>query len=593
MSTSLNLTKGLTALSLSLGLLAGCAAPTSTTPAPGGATPEAAQPAAPAQPGATPAAPAMPAPAATAPMTLIGNATFRGEPLAGYTVTVLDAQTGQPVTLTNDLASAKGLAVLAQNLKTDAKGDFNLQVVGLGAGQALRVQVASGNGMLETVLTANGQSLGAKGYRVAQAGSRFIITELTTAIARVASGVLLTTMVLPPAAAAPVLAKLATEMISLSTQLEGALKSNPGLAGSLVSTEGTRGKEAVSALVANAGAVRALTLLVAGLVADVSKAAGSAVSDAHKAALTKVEFPGTVLAGALDAKGGFKLSNTLNGNTVDAGAAADLSSVTTQVSGGSGGGASAPVLDPNTAYVGTAQQLKDAIAGDKPTIKLTADISMASNEGITITRAVTLDGGDKTLSAENLTLTKATSTVKSLKLTGRLRLGNFFDFNIQQVSTGFVIQDSTFGGGGSMNVTEPVSLTNCSFGDPVSVDNTTQLTVEGCSFKSVSGTGTGLTLQGTLSQVSVTKSTFSNCDPGINASVHQNSDLTIKNNTFTTTADLSASEPPRGLVLSANDQASNTLSETIKTAVLATANGNTFNGFTNNTVDTRVQLYLD
>jgi hypothetical protein len=495
MPNTFPLMKGLTALSLSLGLLAGCAAPMVTAPAPGtpaATTPEAAPGATtPAQPGA---APAMPAPAAVAPMTLTGTATFRGEALKGYTVTVLDATTGQPVTLTNDLASAKGLAVLAQNLVTDASGKFSLQVVGLGAGQALRVQVTSGSGMLETVVTANGQSLGAKGYAVAQAASSFTITELTTAIAKVAAGVIRTTQVLKPEAAAPVLAKLATRMAELSAKLELDLKANPSLANDLVSTKGTDADDTVKVLVTNAGELSALTKLVAELVADVSKAAGANASDALadakiKETLAKIAFTGTVLTGSLQGNGGFNLSNVINGQSVDANSG-DLGSVTKQVTRPSSGGSSGPVY----LEVGSLEDLQLALEGTATHIRLTRDVG--DNENVRyriqrgywlpIDRPVVIDGGNHTLGAE-VAINSDGVTLQNMAVTRNITIGESMDrYNVLVVPEPPTEPDEMSGAVVLNNVDCTAGYMGVFVYAPVA------LTVKGCSF---AGTWKGAFLQ--------------------------------------------------------------------------------------------------
>jgi hypothetical protein len=382
------------ALSLSLSLLAGCAAPmvTSAPDATGTATVTPAGTAeAPAAPAAQPAAPAMPAPAASTATTLSGTASFRGELLSGYAVQVLNAQTGEPVALKSDLSGVTGLAVLDRNLVTDAKGQFSLQVVGLSAGQALLVVATKNNVRVEAVVTSNMQSLGAKGYTIAQAGTSFTLTELTTAIAKVARGVLSTTQVLTPASAAPVLAKLATKMAALSAKLDAALALNPNFANGLISQDAKDG-DTLKTLVSNAGELKGLTQSVAELVADVVEAAKSGKSAAAADAalqtkLARIDFVGTVLAGAFDgAKGSFTLTNTVNGNSIEAGAGT-LSSVTTQVvrSGGSNRSAQpagTPVSDTTTLFAALADP-------DVSAIYFTGDITLTASNRSFATYKVT------------------------------------------------------------------------------------------------------------------------------------------------------------------------------------------------------------
>ena len=415
------LTSGLCALSLSVSLIAGCASPVTPPPtdaaAPGAAVPGAAAPGG-ETPAANPGAPV--APAAVTPVTLSGKASFRGEALSGYTVTVLDAQTGQPVTLTNDLNGATGLTVLNQNLVTDANGAFSFQVVGLQAGQALRVQVKKGNAVLETVVTSDLTALGAKKMQLLQAsGNGLDINELTTAIAKIARGVILTTRVLKAEEAAPVLAKLAADLSALTAKFEKALKDNPGMANTLVSSEG---KEAttVKALVDAAGVAKELTKSIADRVADVAKAAGTGASAAAsdpsvQAALAKVEFYGTSLAGTF-ANSNFTLSNALTGKSVDA-ASGNLDTVTTTPvsSGGSGSTSTTPSIVPDI-VVDTAQELKDAItaaeAGD--IIGLGANIDL-SDDYLSLNKAVMLYGAGYSIN-KPISVTAA-ATLKNITVT--------------------------------------------------------------------------------------------------------------------------------------------------------------------------------
>jgi hypothetical protein len=331
---------GFCAFSLSLSLLAGCASPVVPTPTEAG-TPAAQAPVEVTPSGQQPV-PAAPAPAAVTPVTLSGKASFRGEALSGYDVTVLDAKTGKAVERKADLAGVTTLAVLDKNLKTDASGAFSFQVVGLQPGQALRVQIRQGNGLLETIVTSDLQALGAKKMQLLQAtaGDGLSVNELTTAIAKIARGVLTTTQVLSAEAAAPVLAQLATEMAALSVKLDTAFKANPNLANNLVSTQGKE-SEAVNALVSSAGALKDVTQAVARLVSQVAKSSAAAPAAANadvQAALAKVEFIGTVLTGAFSATG-FNLTNSATGQSVDA-ASGDVGSVSSSVSGSTGSSSS-------------------------------------------------------------------------------------------------------------------------------------------------------------------------------------------------------------------------------------------------------------
>jgi hypothetical protein len=397
------------AMSLSLSLLAGCAAPmvapapdaTGTTPV----TPTGTAAAPAAQPAAQPVAPAMPAPAAATATTLSGTASFRGELLSGYAVQVLDAQTGEPVALKDDLAGVSSLAVLNRNLVTDAKGQFSLQVVGLSAGQALLVVATKNNVRVEAVVTSNMQSLGAKGYKLAQAGTAFTLTELTTAIAKVARGVLTASQVLTPEAAAPVIAKLATQMSALSAKFETALSANPNFANELITAQGGNGDAAVKTLVGNAGQLQSLTAAIAGLVGDIATAAKAGTSPAAaeaavQAKLAKIDFVGTVLAGAF-ANNGFTLTNGVNGNSIDA-TAANFGTVTSQVTRPSSGSRrAAPVGVP----VSNGDEFRAALYDESVTaIYFTQDIDLTQNNTYrvlnhtSIWRPISIDGQNFELS---------------------------------------------------------------------------------------------------------------------------------------------------------------------------------------------------
>ncbi|MFN3430430.1 MAG: pectate lyase-like adhesive domain-containing protein [Candidatus Sericytochromatia bacterium] len=525
---------GLTALSLSLGLLAGCAAPAAVTPT-SGAAPVAA-PAATPEAVAPVAVPTMPAPAAVVPVTLTGTATFRGEPVAGYAVTVLDATTGQPVALRDDLTGATGLAVLNRNLKTDAQGKFSLQVVGLAAGKALRVQVSSGNGRLESILTANGQSMGAKGYRLAQAETAFTVTELTTAIAKVAGNVIRTTQLISAAEAAPLLAKLALEMASLTTKLEKTLSANPNAANDLVSVNGKTADDTLKSLITNAGALRELTQSIAALVADVAKAMGTdpspAASDAGvRDALANIQFTGTVLVGNMKPNG-IQLSNGLNGQSVDANGG-NLSTVTSQVTTSSGSGTAAPARDPNGVDVGSYQALLDAISNTTAsTIYLTANLNAGDRNAyrilrpfdqVIVNRSVIIDGQDHSLTCDEVLVTTG-ATVKNLRLEGRLEAQptHTATYRVAEAAQGMVFDTVKFVEsikGAQLNigaVQVPVTVKGCVFGEVNSFYKAIQIgsggqpvTITGSKF--LNGT-TAIEIGAGSSNVTISGNTFTGAD---------------------------------------------------------------------------------
>jgi sugar lactone lactonase YvrE len=152
--------------------LSGCQAPI-----PGVTSPEA-QPGATSVAGAPGAVPA-PGPQAPAPVdqtevrTFTGVATYQGQPLAGYDVSVYDAVTGQPAPLVesflgdqagryrvSSLDGGAGPSLLNHGLVTDEQGIYRLRLSGLALGQALKVVISKGNVALETVITADAEDLG-------------------------------------------------------------------------------------------------------------------------------------------------------------------------------------------------------------------------------------------------------------------------------------------------------------------------------------------------------------------------------------------------------------------------------------------------
>lgn len=130
-------------LAATLSLLAGCASP--TVPAPvltAGAEAQPTPGAAPAETGAAPAeAPAGAAPAPTLmPVVFEGMASYRGEPLAGYTIRVYHLGADALLTQT---PGPDGLAVLSQTATTDAAGRYRVELAGLQPGFDVRVTASS------------------------------------------------------------------------------------------------------------------------------------------------------------------------------------------------------------------------------------------------------------------------------------------------------------------------------------------------------------------------------------------------------------------------------------------------------------------
>lgn len=320
------------ALSLSLLLLAGCAAPTgapTTTTAPAAQGPVVVSQLGegPAQAATVPAAPAAPAVPVT---TLDGSVSYRGEALAGYTLQVRDAQSDAPLAVLADLSAAQGLAVSAGSLVTDAQGRFSLQVANLSAGSALRVTATKGAVALETVLIGTPAKAG---YTVQAAGDGMRITELSTAIARIARGLVRTTQLLTPQAAQPVLERLNARLQELAPRLETELAHMPEYAQAMVNPP--KDGDPVGMLVSNAGMRQMLSQAAADLVAEVARQAQTegnrapaAADPSVQAQLATIELAGTMLRAGFDpTRGGLGLTNRLTGSSVDA-ASGDLGRVT-------------------------------------------------------------------------------------------------------------------------------------------------------------------------------------------------------------------------------------------------------------------------
>jgi hypothetical protein len=322
------------ALSLSLLLLAGCAAPTGApttaiAPAAPGPVVVSQLGEAPAQTATAPAAPAAPAAPSVPVTTLDGSVSYRGEALAGYTLQVRDAQSDTPVAVLADLSAAQGLAVGAGSLVTDAQGRFSLRVANLTAGTALRVTAVKDHVILETVLIGTPAQAG---YAVQAAGDGLSITELSTAVARIARGLVRTTQVLTPQAAQPVLERLNARLQELMPKLEAELARMPESAQQLVNPP--KQGEPLDTVVANAGLRQSLTQAAADLVAEVAKQAqadgnraAAAADPAIQAQLAKIVLVGTMLDVGYDpTKNALGLVNRFTGRTADA--AGDLSGVT-------------------------------------------------------------------------------------------------------------------------------------------------------------------------------------------------------------------------------------------------------------------------
>jgi hypothetical protein len=134
-----------TAIAATLSLLAGCASPTLPPPVvTAGAETPSAPAAAPveAAPVVADEAPvtAVPETVALAPVVFEGVASYRGEPLASYTIRVYHLGTDALLTQT---PSADGLAILSQTATTDASGRYRVELAGLQPGFDVRVAASS------------------------------------------------------------------------------------------------------------------------------------------------------------------------------------------------------------------------------------------------------------------------------------------------------------------------------------------------------------------------------------------------------------------------------------------------------------------
>jgi hypothetical protein len=161
----------LTALTLSVGALAGC------TPAKfnlGGGSPTQTSPVG----------------TQSKPMTfqtLSGQAMVNGKPLANANIKVFNALTDKAASVIamgggNVIAAGGGnvLAIGGGNLKTDAQGNFSIQIGNLQSGSVARVVATGGGATVTNLVSGSGKSL-SKAYKVAQAGGISIkLNERTT-----------------------------------------------------------------------------------------------------------------------------------------------------------------------------------------------------------------------------------------------------------------------------------------------------------------------------------------------------------------------------------------------------------------------------
>jgi hypothetical protein len=342
------------ASTLQLSLLAGCATPVATGPVTAPSAAPTADAAPLPQPPAAPASPIAEAPAVPAAITrLAGVATFRGEPLAGYALSVYDAGTGEPLAPAADLAGATGPTILNRGLVTDAAGRFTLSLANVGAGRTLRVVAHAGIGAVETLVSGTGKALGPtpSAQRRVLTDEPVELNEITTVLARIARGVVANAAVLTPQAAGAATDRAFDALSAIAPALQATLAGSPTAANRLVETRdparpGAEEAARVTNLVRAANLIREATALVAGQIAAIARQAetpanATALDEVRKAALAKLDLAGTVLASSLDAQGRLALTNTLTGTTLSA-SAADLSAVTATVTASSGGGSQAP-----------------------------------------------------------------------------------------------------------------------------------------------------------------------------------------------------------------------------------------------------------
>jgi hypothetical protein len=319
------------AMSLSLSVLAGCAAP-ATAPLP--IDTSSAQ--APAAPVTTPAAgeapavttPAVPGQAApTAPAAAVlsaqGAATFNGEPLAGYTVRAFNALTGAEIAL--------GAAVA-----TDAQGRFQAALPGVTAGQLVRLVATQAHVTVEATYYAG---------RTPEAG--LALTATSTYMSQVAAGPLAVAGTLAADKAAPVADAYMTALAGIEAGVGAEISRQNALAGMLVRTPATASEAAevdaaYERVLTNINAMQTIMDASADLVqkvaaADAAPAAAFAVL-ATTPGIRRIRFRGTQLQadiGSPDAgapstgsnpKPKLQLTNVFSGKSVEAGSG-DLKTV--------------------------------------------------------------------------------------------------------------------------------------------------------------------------------------------------------------------------------------------------------------------------
>lgn len=214
------------ASSLALALLAGCSAPVPPV-MPEAPTAPPAVAAAPAAPSDTPPAAQAPAPAPAAPLMLAGTASFRGEPLAGAEVKLIDALTGAAI------AGAPRL--------TDVDGRFEAPVP---AGTTwVRVLVTVGPSTLSSLAEVQA------GRQVLAAGD-VAVDEVSTAMSQMSLGTFLLLSYLPADQAEQARRRHLERLAQHREGLVQAFKREPGLANAVAAAS-----DAQTGLPKNQGAV--------------------------------------------------------------------------------------------------------------------------------------------------------------------------------------------------------------------------------------------------------------------------------------------------------------------------------------------------
>lgn len=203
----------LTALTLSVGLLAGCN-PASFNPGPG-----------------APTAPSVPSTNAPAEFdTLAGLASLNGAALANAEIKVFNALTGAPAQVVaadggNVVAPGAGnFAVQGDSLKTDAQGNFNLKLAGLTPGSVAQVVVSADGKALSALVTGDGAT---SAYNVQAVTFQLNVNEVSTAINALAAGMLKIAANLQSGARTPIIRDLMTDLEALKPELATQFQDDP------------------------------------------------------------------------------------------------------------------------------------------------------------------------------------------------------------------------------------------------------------------------------------------------------------------------------------------------------------------------------